>query len=77
MAKHIERRPSGKSGPPNIDIQIERWPIERLIPRANNPRNYRHSRVEAHSLATVYGRRRLSRQSKFVHDPLCSPREVA
>jgi ParB-like chromosome segregation protein Spo0J len=24
----------------NIDIQIERWPIDRLIPRSNNPRTH-------------------------------------
>jgi DNA modification methylase len=34
---------------PNIDIQIERWPIERLIPRANNPRT--HSREQAAHIA--------------------------
>ena len=34
---------------PNIDIQIERWPIERLIPRANNPRT--HSRAQIASIA--------------------------
>jgi ParB-like chromosome segregation protein Spo0J len=34
---------------PNIDIQIERWPIERLIPRANNPRT--HSREQVARIA--------------------------
>jgi ParB-like chromosome segregation protein Spo0J len=34
---------------PNIDIQIERWPIERLIPRVNNPRT--HSRAQVASIA--------------------------
>src|ERR1700676_2548100 len=29
----------------NIDIQIERWPIERLIPRANNPRTHNREQV--------------------------------
>jgi len=38
------------AGPPvEIDIQIERWPIERLIPRANNPRT--HSREQVASIA--------------------------
>ena len=32
-----------------IDIQIERWPIERLIPRANNPRT--HSREQVANIA--------------------------
>ncbi len=48
MAKHIDRR-SDKPVLPNIDIQIERWPIERLIPRANNPRT--HSRAQVASIA--------------------------
>src|SRR5277367_3817910 len=30
---------------PNTDIQIERWPIERLIPRANNPRTHSSAQV--------------------------------
>ncbi len=34
---------------PNIDIQIERWPIERLTPRLNNPRT--HSRAQIASIA--------------------------
>jgi hypothetical protein len=34
---------------PNIDIQIERWAIERLIPRANNPRT--HSREQVARIA--------------------------
>jgi len=33
----------------NIDIQIERWPIERLIPQANNPRT--HSREQVARIA--------------------------
>ena len=33
----------------NIDIKIERWPIERLIPRVNNPRT--HSREQVASIA--------------------------
>jgi DNA modification methylase len=33
----------------NIDIQIERWPIERLIPRVNNPRT--HSRQQVNQIA--------------------------
>src|ERR1039457_750847 len=49
MAKHIERGSSNKSVPPNIDIQIERWPIERLIPRINNPRT--HSREQVARIA--------------------------
>ncbi len=48
MAKRIDRRPE-KPLDPNIDIQIERWPIERLIPRANNPRT--HSRAQIASIA--------------------------
>ena len=32
-----------------VDIQIERWPIDRLIPRANNQRT--HSRAQVASLA--------------------------
>jgi hypothetical protein len=39
MAKRAHASP-----PVEIDIQIERWPIERLIPRANNPRT--HSREQ-------------------------------
>jgi DNA modification methylase len=34
---------------PNIDILVERWPIERLIPRANNPRT--HSREQVARIA--------------------------
>ena len=34
--------------PPKIDIQIERWPIERLIPRANNPRTHSREQVAQH-----------------------------
>ncbi len=37
------------STPVEIDIQIERWPIERLIPRANNPRT--HSREQVARIA--------------------------
>jgi DNA modification methylase len=33
----------------NVDIQIERWPIDRLIPRANNPRT--HSREQVAQIA--------------------------
>src|SRR5208337_4551631 len=33
----------------NIDIQVERWPIERLIPRVNNPRT--HSREQIANIA--------------------------
>jgi ParB-like chromosome segregation protein Spo0J len=33
----------------NIDIQIERWPIERLIPRVSNPRT--HSREQVAQIA--------------------------
>ena len=33
----------------NIDIQVERWPIERLIPRVNNPRT--HSREQVARIA--------------------------
>ena len=40
---------SAKVAAPNIDIKIERWPIERLIPRANNPRT--HSRAQVASIA--------------------------
>ena len=35
--------------PVEIDIQIERWPIKRLIPRANNPRT--HSREQVANIA--------------------------
>ena len=28
-----------------IDVQIDRWPIERLIPRPNNPRTHRREQV--------------------------------
>ena len=44
MATHIDRT-SDKPVSPNIDIQIERWPIERLIPRANNPRTHTREQV--------------------------------
>src|ERR1700691_5650454 len=33
------------SSSPNIGIQIERWPIERLLPRANNPRTHTAAQV--------------------------------
>jgi hypothetical protein len=33
----------------NTDIQVERWPIERLIPRATNPRT--HSREQIANIA--------------------------
>jgi hypothetical protein len=33
--------------PVQIDIQIERWPIERLIPRANNPRTHSPAPIAA------------------------------
>src|ERR1019366_1648530 len=33
------------SPPVEIDIQIERWPIERLVPRANNPRTHSPEQV--------------------------------
>jgi len=33
----------------NIDIQIEHWPVERLIPRVNNPRT--HSREQIAQIA--------------------------
>jgi ParB-like chromosome segregation protein Spo0J len=39
MVKRIDRG-SAPLPPPKIDIQIERWPIERLVPRANNPRTH-------------------------------------
>jgi ParB-like chromosome segregation protein Spo0J len=32
---------------PNIDIQVERWPIERLIPRVNNPRTHSREQIAA------------------------------
>ena len=40
-----------KHSPPqlNIDIRVEKWPIERLIPRANNPRT--HSREQVARIA--------------------------
>jgi hypothetical protein len=37
---------------PNIDIQIELWAIERLIPRANNPRTHSRDQV-AHIAASI------------------------
>lgn len=49
MAKRVNRRSSDKNVPPNIDIQIELWPIERLIPRINNPRT--HSREQVARIA--------------------------
>src|ERR1039457_6474522 len=45
MAKYIKQPAIG----PNINICVERWPIERLIPRANNPRT--HSREQVASIA--------------------------
>lgn len=44
MAKRAQASPAVQ-----IDIQIERWPIERLIPRANNPRT--HSRAQVAQIA--------------------------
>jgi DNA modification methylase len=46
MAKRIDRRPEKPLGP-NIDIQVEHWPIERLIPRANNPRTHSPAQIAA------------------------------
>jgi ParB-like chromosome segregation protein Spo0J len=37
------------STPVEMDIRIERWPIERLMPRANNPRT--HSREQVANIA--------------------------
>ena len=37
---------------PNIDIQVERWPIERLIPRVDNPRTHSREQV-AHIAASM------------------------
>ena len=39
---------------PKIDIQVEVWPIERLIPRANNPRTHSNGQITqiAASIAT-------------------------
>jgi ParB-like chromosome segregation protein Spo0J len=42
--------PSKRRVPENsvsVDIQIERWPIERLIPRANNPRTHSPAQIAA------------------------------
>src|SRR5579863_7279226 len=47
MAKKAHASP-----PVEIDIQIERWPIERLIPRANNPRTHSREQV-AHIAASM------------------------
>lgn len=44
MAKRIDRQREKPLGP-NIDTQIERWPVERLIPRANNPRTHSRGQV--------------------------------
>lgn len=30
---------------PNIDIQIEHWPVDRLVPKANNPRTHTREQV--------------------------------
>src|ERR1035437_10800535 len=40
MAKGMKASPST-----NIDIQIERWPIDRLLPRANNPRTHTDAQI--------------------------------
>src|ERR1700679_4122434 len=37
----------GSARTTNHDIQIERWPIERLLPRANNPRTHTAAQVAA------------------------------
>jgi hypothetical protein len=37
------------SAPIESDIQLERWPIDRLIPRATNPRT--HSREQVANIA--------------------------
>jgi len=53
MARSSKVAHTNNAGPsatsPNIDIHIERWPIERLLPRANNPRT--HSRAQVASIA--------------------------
>src|ERR1700733_6940940 len=48
MAKRIATTPVG----PNMDIQVERWPIDRLIPRANNPRTHSREQI-AHIAASM------------------------
>jgi DNA modification methylase len=49
-SKVMEVNPSNHSADgPNINIQVERWPIERLIPRVNNPRT--HSREQVARIA--------------------------
>lgn len=45
----MAKRTQAATTSPNIDIQIERWPIERLIPRVNNPRT--HSREQVARIA--------------------------
>ncbi len=37
---------------PRIDMQVERWSIERLVPRANNPRTHSRDQV-AHIAASI------------------------
>jgi hypothetical protein len=49
-SKVAEGNTADKSvAPVSIDIQIERWPIGRLIPRVNNPRT--HSREQIANIA--------------------------
>jgi len=40
MAKAAQTNPSA-----NIDIQVERWLIGRLIPRGNNPRTHSNAQI--------------------------------
>ena len=45
-----QKNQTGKfSNAMNIDIKVERWPIDRLIPRVNNPRD--HSREQIANIA--------------------------
>src|SRR5271168_2913580 len=45
----MKRSPAVAKPAPNIDIQVELWPIDRLIPKVNNPRT--HSREQVANIA--------------------------
>ena len=47
-SKVAEGNTAAKSvAPVSIDIHIELWPIERLIPQVNNPRTHSREQVDA------------------------------
>jgi hypothetical protein len=59
---------SSKVAAPNIDVQIERWPIERLMPRANNPRKHSRAQVGVARMIRNVGIEGLLSAAPFIGD---------